>query len=48
MKKYNYFYHNTPIPKITFLSIVPENWESQIVDGYYSWGYFTAIELENE
>lgn len=46
MKKYNYFYDNTPITKDQFLKAVPENWELDVVDGAYSLGYYRAIEIE--
>lgn len=44
MKKYNYFYNGQPIPKAQFLQAVPENWESEVIDGEYSWGYYRATE----
>lgn len=43
---YNYFYDGTPITKDRFTKDVPENWESELVDGEYSWGYFRASEVE--
>lgn len=46
MKKYNYFYDGTPITKLKFEYIVPLNWEREVVDGEYSWGYYKAIEIE--
>jgi len=49
MKKYNYYYNGQPITRKDFLSVVPENWESEVIDGEYSYGYYraTAIEIEN-
>ena len=44
MKTYNYFYNGTPITKMQFLKAVPENWEKEVKDGEYSYGYFRAIE----
>lgn len=46
MKKYNYFYNGTPITKAQFLTAVPNNWESEVVDCEYSWGYYRAIAIE--
>jgi hypothetical protein len=46
MKKYNYFYDGQPITKAEFISVVPENWENEVRDGKYSWGYYRAIERE--
>jgi hypothetical protein len=48
MKNYNYFYNGQPIPKSQFLSVVPENWENEVENGEYSWGYYRAIEIEND
>jgi len=44
MKKYNYFYNGQPISKAEFLKRVPENWETEVVAGEYSWGYYRATE----
>lgn len=44
MKTYNYFYDGTPITKAQFLKAVPENWEEEVENGEYSYGYFRAIE----
>jgi hypothetical protein len=46
MKKYNYFYDGQQIPKAQFLQAVPENWENEVIDGEYYWGYYRAIEIE--
>lgn len=48
MTKFNYFYDGTPITRQAFTSDVPENWESEVVDGEYSWGYYRASEVEEE
>jgi hypothetical protein len=48
MKTYNYFYNGTPITKEQFLKVVPENWESEVENGEYSWGYYNAVEIEVE
>ena len=48
MKKYNYFYDGQPIPKDRFLKAAPEDWESEVVDGEYSWGYYRAVEIDIE
>ena len=45
MKKYNYFYDGQPITKVQFLQAVPENWESEVEYGEYSFGYYRAIEI---
>ena len=47
MKKYNYFYNGQPIPKDQFLRAVPVNWESEVINGEYSFGYYKSIEIEN-
>jgi len=50
MKQYNYFYNGQPIQKSQFLRVVPENWESEVENGEYSysWGYYRASEIESE
>lgn len=48
MKKYNYFYNGQPIPKSQFLAAVPENWENEVENGEFSWGYYRATEIEEE
>ena len=48
MEAYNFFYNGQSIPKSQFLKAVPENWESEVEDGEYSWGYYRALEIENE
>ena len=32
-----------PITKKQFLQVVPENWELEIEDNYYSYGYYSVI-----
>ena len=46
MKKYNYFYDSKPITKEQFMQSVPEDWENEIENGEYSWGYYRAVEIE--
>lgn len=46
MKTYNYFYNGISIPKAQFLKAVPENWEKEVENGEYSYGYFRAIERD--
>ena len=46
MKKYNYFYDKTPITRAQFLKAVPEDWESEVVNGEYSYGCYRASEIE--
>ena len=46
MKKYNYYYNGEPITRKQFISCVPENWESEVIEGVYSYGYFKAVEGE--
>lgn len=46
MKKFNYFYNKQPITKEEFLKSVPKNWENDINDGEYSYGYYRAIEID--
>jgi len=46
MKKYNYFYNQQAIPESQFLSAVPKDWENDVIAGESSWGYYRAIERE--
>jgi len=46
MKKYNYYYNGQPITKNQFISNVPENWENDLIDGEFSWGYYRAILID--
>lgn len=46
MKKYNYYYNGKPITKNQFISNVPENWESELIAGEFSWGYYRAILID--
>lgn len=48
MKKYNFFYDGRPITKAQFVKAVPENWENEVENGEYSWGYYRASEIESE
>ena len=48
MKTCNYFYDGTPITKAQFLKAVPENWENEVENGEYSWGYYRAVEIEQD
>lgn len=48
MKKYNYFYNGQPISKDQFISAVPKDWEKEVKNGEYSYGYYRAIEREIE
>ena len=41
---YNFFYYGQPITKKEFLANVPENWESEVVNGEYSYGGYRAVE----
>ncbi len=46
MKKYNYYYNRQPISRKEFLTIAPENWESEVDEnGEYSFGYYRATEI---
>jgi len=47
-RKYNYFYNERPIPFNNFIKNVPKDWEKEIVDGEYSYGYYRASELDAE
>ena len=40
---YNYFYYGQAITKAEFLKHVPENWESEVKNGEYSYGGYRAI-----
>jgi hypothetical protein len=44
MKTYSYYYNGQPITKSQFLQSVPDNWESEVIDGEYSSGYYRAVE----
>lgn len=46
MKTYNYFYNSVAISKAQFLSNVPENWEEEVENGEYSYGYYRAVERD--
>ena len=46
MKRYNYFYDGVAIQKSNFLKNVPENWEQEVIDGFYSFGYYSAYERD--
>ena len=48
MKTYNYYYSGTPIIKAQFLKAVPENWENEVENGEYSWGYYRAVEIKKD
>jgi hypothetical protein len=45
MKTYSYYHYNQPISKNTFLDAVPYHWESDTVNGEYSYGYYRASEI---
>ena len=46
MKNYNFFYDGNAINRKTFENAVPVNWESEVINGEYSYGYFRAIERD--
>lgn len=48
METYNYFYNGMPITKEQFIKAVPDNWEEEVENGDYSYGYFRASEKEEE
>ena len=47
-KRYNFFYNGMPISRGIFEMSVPDNWESEVVKGEYSWGYYNSSEIEAE
>ena len=47
-KRYNFFYNGTPITKYAFEYMVGKDWESLVINGCYSWGYYHAIEIDHE
>jgi hypothetical protein len=52
MKIYNYFYCNEPISKENWdkcmeLLNIPY-WRNSVVDGVFTYGYYKAVEVENE
>ena len=44
--KYNYFYDGRPISAENFRREVPADWEKDVVDGIFSWGYYRAVERD--
>jgi hypothetical protein len=44
MKTYSYYYNGQPISKSQFMKSAPENWESEVIDGEYSNGYYRAVQ----
>lgn len=46
MRKFNYFYNGQPITKSAFLNAVPENWENEVENGEYSYGYYRAVKRD--
>jgi hypothetical protein len=44
MKTYSYYYNEQPISKSQFMKSAPENWESEVIDGEYSNGYYRAVQ----
>jgi|688.fasta_scaffold2027973_2 hypothetical protein len=46
MKTFNYYYGNQAITKSQFESNVPDNWQEQIVNFEFSWGYYKAVERD--
>lgn len=46
MKNYAFYYDKMPISKNHFLANVPENWEEEIEDFTYSYGYYRANVIE--
>lgn len=47
MKRFNYYYDGTAIPKERFLQAVPENWQEELNKyGEYSYGSYRAVEVE--
>jgi hypothetical protein len=46
MKAFNYYYGNQPITKSEFERNVPENWQEQIENFEFSYGYFKAVERD--
>lgn len=46
MKKFAYYYDKMPISKLRFLMNVPDNWQDDLKEGNYSYGYYRAIEIE--
>jgi len=46
MKRYNYYYNGQPISKNNFLKAVPKNWENEVIDSEYSYGYYRASEID--
>lgn len=45
--EYNHFYNGRAISKMNFLSNVPTNWEDDVKNGEYSYGYYRAILRES-
>jgi len=47
MKKYNYFCNNQVISKREFEKVVPFDWQNNVVNGEYSYGYYRSTEVED-
>lgn len=48
MKEYNFFYEGRAITRKQFEASVPENWQDEVNDGEYLWGYYRASEIEED
>lgn len=41
--KYNFYYDSMPITRTQFESVVPSDWEDNLENEEYSWGYYKAV-----
>lgn len=47
MKRFNYFHERRPITRKEFLLNVPDDWEENLVDDEYHYGYYKAVMIED-
>lgn len=43
---FNYYYGSQVISKSVFEANVPENWEDEVIDFEFSWGYYKAVQRD--
>lgn len=46
MKRYIFSYNGFPIPRHSFEYMVGYDWESKVINGSYTWGYYRAELVE--
>lgn len=43
---YKYFFQKQPIQRASFIQSVPKGWEKELVNGFYSYGYYSCILID--